>query len=526
MTALAKPPAATASDDSADLKTFGYGQQLHRSVGSFGSFAAGFSFVSILTTVFQLFSFGFGFGGPSFFWTWPIVFGGQILVALCFSELAARYPISGCIYQWATRLGGRLWGWTAGWLMLVAQIVTVAAAAIALEIVLPAIWSGFEIVANPTENAVVLGSILLVVTTTINAVGVRVMSIINSVGVTCEIVGVVLLCIALFSHAKRGPGIVLHTGAGVGHGSAYLWSFVISGLMAAYVMVGFDSAGELSEETKNPRRTAPRTIVRALVVSGIGGAFMLLATLMAAPSVTDGSLGDPTRGLPYVLTSRLGDTLGRVFLIDVAIAVSVCTLAIQTATTRMIFSMARDRALPFSAGLAKVNARTGAPIRPAIVVGVLTVGLLYLNVHNPAVFLALSSVCIMLLYIAYLMVTTPLLLRRLKGWPGNVDARTSESGLFSLGRWGVPINIVAIVWGLFMAVNLGWPRAKVFGTTWYLQFFPELFLGGTIVIGAAAYLWQRHENRREAAALDPAPGSSTLRPADAALEGAALEGAE
>jgi urea carboxylase system permease len=507
MTAVDTREVAPGVTDTEDLATFGYEQKLHRSIGSYGSFAAGFSFVSILTTVFQLFSFGFGFGGPSFFWTWPIVFVGQILVALCFSELAARYPISGCIYQWATRMGGAVWGWAAGWLMLVAQIVTVAAAAIALEIVLPAIWSGFAIVGNPTENAVLLGSLLLVVTTTINAVGIRVMSIINSAGVTCELVGVALLCIALFSHAKRGPGIVLHTGAGVGHGPGYLWSFIISGLMAAYVMVGFDSAGELSEETKNPRRTAPRTILRALVISGIGGAFMLMATLMAAPSVTDGSLGDPAKGLPYVLTSRLGDTLGRVFLVDVAIAVSVCTLAIQTATTRMIFSMARDRVLPFSEALAKVNKRTGTPIRPAVLVGLLTVGLLYVNVGNPSVFLALSSVCIMLLYIAYLMVTVPLLFRRLKGWPGSVDTETdTDSGLFSLGRWGVPVNLVAIVWGVFMAINLGWPRAKVFGTSWYLQYFPQLFLGGAVGAGILAYAVQRLQHRNQTTALEFSPG--------------------
>jgi urea carboxylase system permease len=473
------------ASDTDDLSSFGYPQQLHRSIGSYGSFAAGFSFVSILTTVFQLFAFGFSFGGPSFFWTWPVVFGGQLLVALCFSELAARYPISGCIYQWATRLGGRAWGWTAGWLMLVAQVCTVAAAAIALEIVLPSVWSGFQVVDGFGGNAVLLGSCLLVVTTAINAVGVRVMSIINSVGVTCELIGVTLLCVALLSKAERGPGVVLHTGAGVGHGSGYLWSFVISGLMAAYVMVGFDSAGELSEETRHPRRTAPRTILRALVVSGIGGALMLLATLMAAPSVVDGSLGDPTKGLPYVLTSRLGDTLGRVFLVDVALAVSVCTLAIQTATTRMMFSMARDKALPFSAGLAKVNSRTGAPIRPAVVVGVLTAGLLALNIDNPRVFLALSSVCIMLLYIAYLMVTAPLLLRRLRG-----GFRTDD-GLFSLGRWGLAVNAGAVVWGLFMAVDLAWPRAKVYGADWYLQYFPQLFLAGSFAVGAVAYLLVR-----------------------------------
>ena len=63
---------------------------LRRGVGPFASFAAGFSFVSILTTVFQLFGLGFGFGGAAFFWTWPAVFVGQLLVACCFAELVGR----------------------------------------------------------------------------------------------------------------------------------------------------------------------------------------------------------------------------------------------------------------------------------------------------------------------------------------------------------------------------------------------------------------------------------------------------
>jgi amino acid transporter len=220
---------------------------------------------------------------------------------------------------------------------------------------------------------------------------------------------------------------------------------------------------------------------------------------MAAPSLTDGALGDPAQGLPSVLLSRLGDGLGRIFLVIVAIAVLVCTLAIQTATTRMIFSMARDRVLPFSAALAKVNRRTGAPILPAVVVGVLAVALLVLNVHNEAVFLALTSVCIMLLYIAYLMVTIPLLRRRLRGGWARGD------GLFSLGSLGLVVNVVAVVWGAAMAVNLAWPRAEVFGTEWYLRFFPELMLAGALLVGAVAYAVQKAQVRRDAADLDPAP---------------------
>ncbi|WAL68393.1 amino acid permease [Amycolatopsis cynarae] len=486
--------------DAGDLSGFGYGQQLRRKIGSYGSFAAGFSFVSILTTVFQLFSFGFSFAGPAFVWTWPIVLGGQLLVALCFAELAARYPISGAIYQWASRLGGRVWGWTAGWLMIVAQVVTLAGAAIALQVVLPPVWSGFQFVGGDSSltsvtgaaNAVVLGVLLLGLTTTINAIGVRLMSVVNSVGVTCELVGVALLCVALFSHAERGPGVVLRTQGVGGHG--YLWAFVVSGLMASYVLVGFDSAGELSEETRDPRRTTPRTILRAVLVSGLGGALMLLATVMSAASVDDGSLGDPARGLPYVLTSRLGDTLGRAFLVDVAIAVTVCTLAIQTAATRMVFSMARDRVLPFADGLAKVDPRTGTPVRASVLVGVLAAALLLVNAGNAALFTTLASVCIMLLYLAYLMVTLPLLVRRLRGRLPAAD------GLFGLGRWGVVVNVLAVVWGAVMAVNLGWPRAEVFdpqGGHTYLQWFAPLFLGGALLVGALAYAVQA---RRSAAA--------------------------
>ena len=202
-----------------DLETFGYHQQLSRRVGTYASFAAGFSFVSILTTVFQLFGLGFSFGGTAFFWTWPAVLAGQLMVALCFAELSAHYPISGAIYQWSRRLGGAVVGWAAGWTMAIAQVITVAAAAIALQVVLPAVWSGFQVVGSDPSlasrdgaaNAVLLGCLLLVLTTTVNALSVRTTAVVNSVGVTCELVGVVLLVVLLFGHAERGPSVVLHT---------------------------------------------------------------------------------------------------------------------------------------------------------------------------------------------------------------------------------------------------------------------------------------------------------------------------
>ncbi|MDX2905989.1 amino acid permease, partial [Streptomyces scabiei] len=494
-------PEPPRSPDDASLNEFGYRQELHRSLGRYASFAAGFSFISVLTTVFQFFAFGYAFGGPVFFWTWPAVLVGQLLVAACFAELAARYPISGAIYQWSSRLSNPTFGWFAGWIMVIGQIVVVAAAALALQMVMPAIWPGFQIVggdpapttATGAANAAVLGVILLALTTFVNILDNRVLSVINRVGVTAEIIGAILIVVLLLTHSERSPGITFHT---AGEGTDLLGALLVGSFTAAYVMIGFDSAGEMSEETHHPRRVAPRTILTALGAAGLLGGLLVLAGLLAAPSLTDGRLG--VDGLSYVLTSSLGDGVGRLLLADVVVAIAVATLAIQTSAGRMLFSMARDGRLPFAARLAEVNPRTGMPTAPALVVGVLAAALLLLDLASPEAFLAIGTTCIVMLYLAYAMVTGPLLIRRLKGTfpsPG-----TDETGrpLFSLGRWGIPVNALAVLYGLFMTVNLAWPRAEVYdpaGGHWYFQWFTVLFLLLTVTTGLLHHLTRNRRAR-------------------------------
>jgi urea carboxylase system permease len=480
----------TGGPDAEDLRSIGYLQELHRRLGWFSSFAAGFSFVSILTTVFQLFALGYSFGGPAFFWTWPLVFAGQLCVALVFAELAASWPLAGCIYQWSRRLAGEIVGWFAGWAMMIGYIVSVAAIGIALQAVLPAVWSGFQIIgsdssvtsASGAANGILLGSVLIALATVISAVGVRFMALLNGIGVTCEIIGVVLLLVLLFSHAERGPGVVTHT-LNVSGNSPYLYAFLASTLMAAYVMYGFDSAAELSEETTEPRRVVPSAILRALLVSFVGGGFMIVAALMAAPSLTDGQLS--AGGIAYVITSRLDSTLGRVLLTVVAISIVSACLAIQNSASRVMFSMARDGRLPGARLLARVSPHTGTPIITGIAVGVLAIAVLLINLGNPAAFAAVTSTSVVIVYLAYLLVTVPALSARLRQAlpPKRPDG-------FSLGRWGLPVNLVAVVYGAAMMVNIAWPRQAVYdpaGTSWVLRYSALLFVAGLVVAGLVVH---------------------------------------
>src|SRR5262245_30791311 len=103
------------SRDSEDLARFGYRQELDSTLGRLSSFADGFSYISILTGLFQTFYLGFNAGGPAFFWTWPTVLVGQFLVALGFAELSAQYPLSGGVYAWSKSVGSGAVGWMTGW---------------------------------------------------------------------------------------------------------------------------------------------------------------------------------------------------------------------------------------------------------------------------------------------------------------------------------------------------------------------------------------------------------------------------
>ena len=485
--------AGSTSNDSGELATFGYKQELDRSLGNFSSFAAGFSYISILTGMFELFGFGYAQAGPPLWWTWVIVLGGQMLVALCFAELAGQYPLAGSVYQWSKRVTGDFASWMTGWIYIVGSFVTVAAVAVAWQVVLPQVSTKFEFIGgkadagtystvNGARNAIILGAILVIFATIINMLGVKIMARVNNFGVLAELIGSTILVILLLFHIHRGPQVIVHNlGLGQGHPWGYFGAFIVGGIMSAYVMYGFDTAGTLAEETNDPRRAAPPAIYRALIAAGIIGGALLLLSMMDVKSVTDSNIG--LLGLPYVVKQALGNTVGNVFLIDSALAITVCTLAIETACIRLLFAMARDGRLPFGNAIARVSGRRKVPIVPALVTGFITLGILALNIANQSAFVALTGVAIIMFYLCYLGITGPMLLRRLRGtWP------TPEHGdYFSLGRWGTLVNLAAVLYGAVVAFNIAWPRAAVYGKPWYFRFGAYEFIGATIVLGAIWY---------------------------------------
>jgi urea carboxylase system permease len=495
------------------MEHFGYKQSLDRSIGAFGSFAAGVSYISILTGTFQLFYFGFSTAGPAYLWSWPLVLVGQLAVALCFMELAAKYPIAGSVYNWSKQLGSPIVGWSSGWLMLTASIVTLSAVVLALQLNLPRLWSGFQIVGDGkgaydfATNAVVLGTVLILFTTIVNALGVRLMAMINSAGVFIELIAACLIAIILALHITRGPGVFFSThGYGAGKSGGFLGAFLVASLASGYVMYGFDTASSLGEETLEPRRTAPHAILRAILASFVIGGAILVFAIMSAPNLSDPNIGSSSGGLQYIVEQVMWGPLGKIFLVCIVVAVTVCSLAVHTAAIRLTFAMARDNALPFGEKLARVHPRTQTPIVPAIGIGVIAELILIVNIGQPKIFTVLTSIAVIMIYLAYLMVTGPLLRQRLRGqWP---PADLKAGGYFTMGKWGLWVNIVAVLWGAGMALNLAWPREAIYGTPWYNTWGAFVYIG---VILGAGLCWYAVKGRHHIGTL--ASHAETLRPA-------------
>src|ERR1700686_4993211 len=245
--------------DASDLARFGYKQELRRVLGVYSSFAVAFSYISPSTGIFPLFILGISLAGPAFFWSWPIVVVGQLLVGLNFAEVSAHFPVAGSVYQWTKYLSNRTYSWFTGWIYLFAGVLTVAAVVATVPLVLiPLINNVFgTTIGTDLDTERNVAAIVLLSTTLLSIFGVRLVAFINNTGVVFEILGMVVFALILLLFYHHQSADVVFNGhqltAGVPNG---LGTLMAAMFMSLFVVYGFDTASTLAEETKNPRREA------------------------------------------------------------------------------------------------------------------------------------------------------------------------------------------------------------------------------------------------------------------------------
>lgn len=429
------------------MSSFRYAQELKRTIRLFGSFAVAFSFISITTGIFANYKSLLTDSGPIGIWTWPLVVGGQLLVALVFAELASRIPLTGYSYQWVTRLAGPTWGWLTGWVAVCFLVIVVPSVD---HVIAQVVGHVLQIPENSIWLTVIVCGVILL-QATIHIFGVRLANQINSTAVFTEMLGMVglVLLFAVIAIRDRPTSDILFSRGLVSAEEPFLPTFLMGCLMGAYTLVGFESAANLSEETVSAETTVPRAVVWSVLVSGGVGTLFLILTALAIHDIT--TVTESAYPLPLIIETSLGHEMALAFFVLVIISVFACGLVIMASGSRLIYAMSRDNVFFASRLLGHVSPRLAVPV-PAI-----------LAVTGLGLVAEIFSGSIQQLLLAAAVLPAVVYLATVVAYMTNRRNLPTRFGTFSLGRWGLPIAGLAACWLVLVILILTVP--ETFRTT-------------------------------------------------------------
>lgn len=463
------PSTANQADD-AYLREFGVEPRLKRALGFVTSSLFAIAFQGPTTGALLISGATLALGGPAFIWAIPLIFAFQFLLALIWAELSSHYPLTGGIYQWAKYLGGEGLGWITGLFYVIGIVLVMPAVGLVINIVLSSLTT--RIAFNETTEIVV--SLLTIIATAILiSTSVRLVALINSVGVFLELAVLGGTAIFLLFHHHQSLSILTSTG-GTNTTQSYLTPFLIVIALVVTQLVGFETAGAFAEETVDSRLKPSQAIMAALAGTALFLFIFDAALLLAIPNMKI-AMAQPATLIPATLNSIFGDTGEKIFLIGAFISVSSTSIATLAAIARTIYGMARDNQLPGSRYLARLSTRSDEPVIAIAVSAVLSMIPLLFIKNVPVIVAAITAMIV----VPYLIVLVALLRQRLAGWP-RTDAP------FRLGAAGLPLTAIGIVWVLFVIVDAMWRRPD---TNPDLGPLPVIWEFAIVTLAAGAAWW-------------------------------------
>lgn len=431
--------------DEDSLAEFGYKQELPRILGFWTTWALGFAFISPIVGLYTIFALATETVGPTWIWALVIVIVGQLLVALVYTQLAEKWPITGGIYQWARHALGKKYGWWAGWIYIWALTLTVAAVAYGGGQFLNQLVFGDEKV-FPAQDFFAALAVLLTMTT-ITYISMNALKWVLYIGIFCSMAAMLPISLTLLLvHKEHSLSIFTDTSLAP-EGVSFWPAFVAAIAIAGWVLLGFDAVSSLAEETKNPRKVIPKSIVLSLLTVGLVDMIGAAALMLAAPNIpamVAGQAGDP---ISHIIAHTLGSGMADIFTGIVVIAFTACGVAVQATAVRVIYSFSRDNMFPFSRILRRVHPRKKSPTMATLFTFFVCVILMaYANALTIVVSFATAAY-----YVAFLAPVAAIMILRLgKSWqPG---------GTWAMRRIGPAITALAFIWLTFEFINISWPR--------------------------------------------------------------------
>ncbi|KAH8897960.1 amino acid transporter [Thozetella sp. PMI_491] len=448
------------ANDRDDMRRLGK-QQLFKRNYNFVS-TLGFALIlmgtweAILSTI----AFALSNGGPSgLIYTMIASFIGFTLIVVSMAEMASIAPTAGGQYHWVSEFAPKryqkLLSYTIGWLSVLGYQTGATIGAFVSGTMI----QGLVILNDPTYVPEHWHGTLIAIGITIfvaafNIVFAEQLPLVQTLILILHVAGFFAILIPLWVLAPKTPSNEVWSSFvdGGPWGSIGL-ACLIGMLTNAGAFVGGDSVAHISEETRNASRIIPQAMVLTVVINGVMGLVMVITFCYTMGNLED-ALMSPT-GYPiihvfWVATGSNGGAIGLTFILIILGVAG--NLTVMAGASRQLFAFARDKGVPFSTWIQKVPPGWDVPINAILLTGIISCIIHCINIGSSIAFNIIMSMGTVALVTSYIVSIGSILSRRLRKAP-------LLPGHFSLGKMGIPVNVVSIA---FLAIF------------WVMAFFPQV----------------------------------------------------
>ncbi|KNG47912.1 choline transport protein [Stemphylium lycopersici] len=413
-------------------------------------------------------------GGPAgVFWGYILIWVGSISIYTVLSELSSMAPTAGGQYHWVAMLAPasyrKFLSYITGWVTTIGWQATAASSAYIAGTILQSTILMCDASYSPQPyQAMLLGWVVLAFSVFINTVCSKTLAHFEGLILIVHILGFFGILIPLVYLAPHSDASIFTTFVNSGGWSSQGLSFMVGLPSSVFALVGVDSCVHMAEEVKDASRVVPRAI-QVKSTETLGFAYL------------------------FVFLRGTGSAAGAATMAMTMWFLGVCCLVgLMAATSRQMWSFARDNALPFSKHITKLHPRTLIPVNTIAITAAISVLLSFITLGSYVAFSNIVNLSIGGLYASYFIMSSLLLWRRLKGI-SSYNAHTAMVGPDTLqwGPWKVPgllgvaNNLFACVYFLVLWFFSFWPGSVE--VTAQSMNFSSVTFGGTVLFAIMGY---------------------------------------
>ncbi|KAJ4982842.1 amino acid permease [Stagonosporopsis vannaccii] len=423
---------------------------------------------------------------------------GYLICMICFgfvtaslAEMASMAPTSGGQYHWVSEFAPpscqKFISYIVGWLGVLgwqtaAGFVTYLTGKQILALIImwnpsyiPQAWHGMLIVWA-----------ILAICLFFNIFCAKKLPLIEGIIVILHLAGFFAVIIPLWVMGDRSPSGDVFTN----FEDSMMWGSVPLATMvgltgAAGCFVGVEAGAHMSEEVRNASHVIPRAMMWTWLGNGIMGWIMAITFSFCVGDTMSVLLTPLGSQQVQVFLNTTGSKAGATGLTCITLIIGVfACVAVMATNSRQLFAFARDHGVPFSKAFSRVSPRFGVPLNSSYVTIIFVLLLSLITLGSAVAFQQVLALGVSAMLTTYMISISCVALKRIRGEP-------LLPSKFNLGKWGLPINIIAVVFLLFL---------------WVFAFFPTVpnpapadmnwaILGyGSVVIFALVYyvLYGRH----------------------------------